>query len=430
MKSIERRIIARTAECAKESRQSLVRKRAQLHVCGLNHVRASIELREHYALSPAQCSEFVHSLKLTGLTDQALVLSTCNRTEIYTFGHGTHFGSELREVFISIGANALPECGPPPLYQYEGMEAVRHLFAVDAGLDSMILGENQIKQQLRQAYEISRENETDGPDLHRLIESAFRTGKRIRTETDLNVGTLCVAKAAVIMGEQTLGSLAGKTCLIIGAGKIGHIAAQSIAERQPSRLLIVNRTPGHAREIAEAVGGEAYGLDKLTELLPQADFVLGAAYAPEFLLDRPACLKAFSANGGRRPVCMVDAAVPRIIDPALDEEDGIEVIDIEQMEGIITRNRKQRSKAAQIAWQIVEDEVEKFKGALHMAEFSPLMQGLREQFDKIFHEEQARLFAKLPPTTAEKMTASNRRIKQRLLHETITEIKAMILEDA
>ncbi|MCL5271261.1 MAG: glutamyl-tRNA reductase, partial [bacterium] len=327
------------------------RRAPTLHVCGINHVGASIPQRERYALSPEDCARLLRSLKTeaaeAGRDDQFMILSTCNRTEIYGFSASASFAFELREAFLAIGADAAdPGAASPPIYEHQGMEAVRHLFSVCAGLDSMILGENQIKQQIRQAYELSQAEGAVGPDLHRLIEATHRTGKRIRTETDLNVGTLCVGKAAVLKGEQVLGDLRGRSCMVIGAGKVGRIAARAISERQPGRLWIVNRSVENAREIVDELGGEAYGLDALACLLPEAEFIIGAAYAPELILS--ADLYAAQCPADRRPgrVCMVDAALPRIFDPALDAIEGVRLFDIEHMEEIVEENRRRRATAA------------------------------------------------------------------------------------
>lgn len=403
--------------------------RLQLSVCGLNHVHAELALREHFALSPQDSERTLRRLLDSGLCDQALVLSTCNRTELYAFGAEPDHAARLKNEFLALGGDAAPAVEPPPIYEYQGIEAVRHLFAVTAGLDSMILGENQIKQQVREAVELSRAAGACGADLNRLIEAGFHAGKCIRTETDLNTGTLCVAKAAVLKAEQALGTLAGKVCVVIGAGKIGRIAARVIGEQGPARLYIINRTPEHAGFVAQELGAESYGLDALACVLPEAEFILGAAYAPELLLSRDDYEAACSGNNRPAHCCMVDAAVPRILDPALSTLHGIDLFDIEQLEEIIEDNRRRRQTAAEQAWRIIDEEVENYRSVMQSAELAPIIQRLRERFDRIFDEEQNQLQTTLGHPLDKKNQSAQRRIKQRLLHEAITQVKALVEQD-
>lgn len=404
----------------------------KFYVCGLSHVRADLATRERFALSAEQAAAFARELKSSaeaaGEVCQALVLSTCNRTEVYAFSSQPRFGDALRERFCALGETSDPGAAPPPLYEYDGGEAARHLFAVGAGLDSLILGENQIKQQIQGAWELSQREGATGPDLQRLIDAAHRCGKRIRTETVLNVGTLCVGKAAVLRGEEALGGLAGRVCLVLGTGKVGRMAARAIAERGPARLLLVNRTRAHAEalaaELADLLAAEAYAIDDLHVLLPDVDLVLGAAYAPELLLTEVAYTEA-TRTGRPAQVCMIDAAVPRILDPTLAELPGVAVADIEHMTTVVEANRARRTEAARQAWQIVEEEIGRYRAAVQAAELAPVIRRLTGEFDRIFAEEAAEFDVASPREQATREQARLRRLKQRLLHEAIGQIKAL-----
>lgn len=395
----------------------------RLFVRGLNHLHTPLDVLERFALTPERTAEVLRRLTAAGGLDQALVLSTCNRTEIYAFGAGPETKCHLEEAFLHIAGGAP---GPrPAFYELSDGDAARHLFAVDAGLDSLIVGENQIKQQLREAYAISRRVGADGPDLHQLIEAAHRCGKRIRTETDLNVGTLCVGKAAVLKAEQELGSLRGRVCMVIGAGKIGRRAARAIAERGPGRIWIVNRTRENAAAIAGEIGGEAYGMEDLACLLPETEFALGAAYAPELILRRDVYEAACPPD--RRPsrVLMVDTAVPRILDPELARVGGVELCDLEHMEEVVGANRTRRMRAAEVAWRIVEEEVARYRAERRARMLGPAIKRLARRFDELFAEA-AEHAAPIDDVGRE----TQRRLKQRLLHEAIEELKRQAEPDA
>ncbi|MEN6627589.1 MAG: glutamyl-tRNA reductase [Candidatus Sumerlaeia bacterium] len=385
-------------------------RRPRLYVCGHNHQTATLALRERFALAPNRYAAELERLHET-LGEQLLILSTCNRTEIYAFSARPHFEKELHAALMSLAAAAEAAAAEP--LQHKGMDAVRHLFAVGAGLDSMILGENQIKRQLREAYQASRDAKCCGADLSRVMEAALHTAKRIRTETDLNVGTLDVGKAAVLKGEEVLGGLEGRVCMLIGSGAIGSVAARAIAERRPGRLLIVNRTLAHAAPLASELGGEAIPIEELGRVLPEVDFVLGAAAAPALIVSRALWEKAMGGGDAPRPICMVDAAVPRILDPGLGLVKGIRIFDIEHMEEIVARNRERRSCAAERAWTIVEAEVAAYRTAVAAAEVGPMIERLGKRFDELFETE---------PLGDE----AARRLKQRLLHEVIMELKGAI----
>ena len=420
---IRRMAEAAVLNASKEARPG----RPVLHVCGLNHMRAQLDLREQYALSPEQVAALVRKFLSTGFARQVMVLSTCNRTEIFAFGERADFALELREAFLALGSNIDTPAGPPPIHEYEGIDAVRHLFAVSAGLDSMILGENQIKQQIQQAYEICRAEGASGPEMSRLVEAAHRAGKRIRTETGLNAGTLCVGKAAVLKCEHVLGSIEGKVCMVIGAGKVGKIAARAIAERHPGRLWIVNRTVEKAMEVAEGLGAEAYALEDLHCLLPEAEFILGAAYADELILDRALYERHCPPDARPARVCMIDAAVPRILDPALAQVEGVELYDIEHMQEITEENHRRRLSEAHQAWQIVEEEVKKFQAALKAADLAPVIQKLHGGVDRIFGEELASMAPECTTELLGKIEGMHHRIKQRLMHEVIQEMKSRLI---
>lgn len=399
----------------------------KLFVCGVNHERAELAIREKFALNGEQCRQALDRIREDGLASEAMVLSTCNRTEIYAFcPWEDSYAERLQSFFISLGGQEIEPHHIPPLYNYDGLEAVRHLFAVNAGLNSMILGENEIKSQIRQAFEISNTAKMAGQNLHRLIQRANRCSKRIRTQTELNAGTLCFGRASIMRAEEVLGTIEGKVCIVIGAGKVGRTAAIALAEKRPARLIIVNRTRDRAMEVARDIDAEILPITQMLPAIREADLILGAAFAPNFLVTR----QMFEQVRGEAPsdhkVCLIDAAVPRILDEKIGMLPGVTLLDIGDLEGIIAANREKRTIAAQKAWELVEEEVEKFRGRLQTRNFGPMIEGLKRSFDGLFAEMADELDEEdMPEGLRRKMRHSHHRLKQRLLHKAIGEMKAL-----
>lgn len=394
-------------------------------VCGINHERAELSLRERFALSPERCAETLIHIRETGLAEEALVLSTCNRTEIYIIAPMEEtLGVRLREFFLRLAGPAAGHHAIP-LYNYDGLEATRHFFAVNAGLNSMILGENEIRSQARASFEMSLQQGMAGSNLHRLVKWANRCAKRIKTETELNTGTLSFGKVSVLRAEEVLGTLTGKVCVVIGAGKVGRVAAESLAERHPAQLVIVNRTIERAAEVARGLAADVAQIGDIPALMQEADLVIGAAFAPNFLVTRSMFEAARGAATEDRRVCLVDAAVPRILDKAIGDLPGVTLLDVGDLEDIIAANRDRRLAASQRAWEIVEEEMEKFHGRLKQTNLGPVIARLRDRFDHIFADALRPLDTHHPEEMRARYQDVQRRLKQRLLHEAINEIKRL-----
>lgn len=396
-----------------------------VYVCGINHERAELSLRERFALGPDRCVETLKLIKEQGLADEALVLSTCNRTEIYIIAPMQEtLGRRLREFFLLL-AGSQHKHHSIPLYNYDGLEATRHLFAVNAGLNSMILGENEIKSQARSAYEMSIRHGMAGPDLHRLVKTANRCAKRIKTETDLNTGTLSFGKVSILRAEEVLGSLEDRVCVVIGAGKVGRVAAEALAQRHPAQLVIVNRTIDRAQEVARGLAADVAQIGDIPGLMQEADLVIGAAFAPNFLVTRAMFEAARGTATEDRRVCLVDAAVPRILDKSIGDLPGVTLLDVGDLEGIIAENRDRRLAASQHAWEIVEEEMEKFYQRARQTHLGPVIARLRDRFDDIFAETMGPLEANHPEEMRSRYQGVQHKLKQKLLHEAINEIKRL-----
>jgi len=415
---------AETTSTPAESEWAALRIPPTLHVCGLNHNRADISVREHFAMSPDRVRETLRRIKSSGFAQEALILSTCNRTEVYAFSPLEEiFSNELEQYFLTLSSKPVDHNHLPPLYSYEGLQASRHFFSVISGLDSMILGENEIKAQILQAHDLARETGMSGASLHRLIDAANRCAKRIKTETDLNTGTLSVGRASILRAEEALGTLEGKVCVVIGAGKVGRVAATAIAEKRPSRLLIINRTPERAREVAEGLNAEILSIPEMAPAIREADLILGAAFAPNFLVTRQ-MFEAVRKPVGAKKVCLIDTAVPRILDQAIGEIEGVTLLDIGDMEGIVAENHARRTAAAHKAWEIVEEEVEKFRAKSATFSLGPMVERLKNQFEELFAEFKLDDDTSIPDQTRDKLRVGHHKLKQRLLHAAIQELKS------
>lgn len=396
-----------------------------VYICGINHERAELALRERFALGPERCVQTLRAIRETGLADEALVLSTCNRTEIYLVAPSDDdLGERLREFFLGLAGPDAQQHGIP-LYNYDGLEATRHFFAVNAGLNSMILGENEIKSQSRVAFQMSVDEGMAGPNLHRLVKWANRCSKRIRTETELNVGTLSFGKVSILRAEEVLGSLEDRVCVVIGAGKVGRVAAEALAERNPAQLVIVNRTIERAAEVARGLKADVAQIGDIPQLMQEADLVIGAAFAPNFLVTRTMFEAARGVATPDRRVCLVDAAVPRILDKAIGDLPGVTLLDVGDLEEIIGANRDRRLAASQQAWTIVEEEMEKFHGRLRESSIGPVISRLRDRFDDLFAEATEPFLTNHPEEMRNRYESVHHRLKQKLLHEAIAEIKRL-----
>lgn len=301
-------------------------------VVGSNHEYASVDVREKLAFSGTSLVEGLQVLRER--TDEGLIVSTCNRTEIYASGPDVDTAGEaifgLLTNYHEVPHHVLQRAA----YTLTGDEAIQHMLRVASGLDSMVLGEPQILTQIREALDEAREAGSAGPVLQRLATEALRIGKKARTETDISRNRVSIAHAAVDLADQELDGLEGKRVVVLGAGEMGSLTAKVLRTRGVSELAIVNRSLPRAHELAEATGGVALPLTALDHAMLGADLVFGAVQAPEPMI-RPERL------GQRtRPLLLVDLGVPRVIDPAVDGVPEVTLRDVDALESIVAENRR------------------------------------------------------------------------------------------
>ena len=324
---------------------------------GLNHQTAPVSLREKLAITPSALSDVLGDLTTQQGVVEAAVLSTCNRTEIYC---RVEAGAEhLPEHWLAQFGQLRPDQLDTYLYRHRDGEAVRHLFRVATGLDSMVLGEPQILGQVKEAWQAARASGALKTPLDRLFQQTFAVAKRARTDTRIGAHPVSVAFAAVRLAQRVFSALDQATVLLIGAGDTIELAARHLADHKVKRLLVANRTLEHAQALASRFGGVALPLDDLERHLAEADIVLSATASREPILRREAVKQALRQRR-HRPMFLLDLAVPRDIEPAISELDDVFLYSVDDLEQVIDENRRSRREAANQAEAIIELQVEHY----------------------------------------------------------------------
>lgn len=403
-----------------------------LLVVGLSHHTAPVELREQLAFHSCDADSPLRALMSLPSVAEGLILSTCNRVELYAVSHDpVEAGRQLRELLSAQRRDGAPLLDPH-LYELADAAAIRHLFRVASSLDSMVLGEPQILGQLKTAYAAANACGCAGPILHRLLPRAFATAKRVRSETAIAQHAVSVSYAAVELARRIFGDLAGRTVMIIGAGKMCELAARHLVTQQVGTTLVTNRTLERARQLAAQIGGQAVAFDQFPDHLHQADIVLTSTAAGGVLLTCEQ-LEQVIRKRRNRAMFLIDIAVPRNIDPAANRIDNLYLYDIDDLQGVIAANLQQRRKAADKAEDIVDQEVERFSQWLRTLEVKPLIVALHRQVEELRRQELARTLAGLGHLSApdrQAIEAMSRALINKVLHQPITVIKAMGHEKA
>ena len=368
---------------------------APLLAVGVSHHHAPLEVRERLYLYDGQAGELAAEL------DEAVVLSTCNRTEVYLAGGDPERVREELERRSGLKLGSL-------LARWDEGEAVTHLFRVASGLDSLVPGESQILGQVREAYESARTRGATGPLLNRLFEDALRAGKRVRTEAKLHELPESVAASAVELGARELGSLHGRRALLFGAGKMSELAARDLRARG-AEVVVSSRTLESAQDLAERVGGRAAAFDAVAVELPDADLVISATRCPFPILH------AEAVRPREKPLVLVDVAVPRDLDAAIGDLDGCTLFDIDELgEGLVGREEDIREAEA-----IVAEEAVRFAEWRRSRDAADAIRDLRARAEEIRSEELARVgarLAELSPRERETVETLTAQIVNKLLH--------------
>ena len=375
----------------------------KLVLVGVSHHQAAVELRERAALDRERAAELAG--RLAGASGEAVCLSTCNRTELYLADEpGADAEARATAALLELES----ELGPA-LYRLRDEAAALHLFRVAAGLDSMVPGEGEILGQVRTAYEIG----ATGPMLDRLFRQALHAGRKARSQTGIGESPASVSSAAAALAEQVFGDLHGRRILVVGAGKIGDLAARNLLSRGAEIAWIANRSQDRADQLAHSLGARALPLDLVERELATADLVVSSTSAPGFVLERAQVERSLRGRRGR-PLLLIDLAVPRDLDPSIHELDGCYLYDIDDLQAVVAETLAERRREAERAEAIVASEAERFHDWQASLEVVPAITSLRAHAEEIRRAELGR--AKLSPAerrAAESVTAA---VVNKLLH--------------
>ena len=398
-----------------------------LFLLGVSHRTAPVDLRERLDFSSRDLSAAAGAIAAKPSMSEAVVLSTCNRSELYVATTDPACAREELVSFISEYHHVSAPTFQPHLFALENSAAVAHLFRVAAGLDSLVVGEPQILGQVKEAYQSSATTRCVGPVLSNVFRWSFGVGKRVRTETALGEGAVSVSYAAVALARKIFGRLTGRRVLVVGAGEISSLTAQHLRAQGVGEIVITSRTHAHAEELAAVVGGLAVPWEGMTNALGSADIVITATGSQRPIITR-AQLEA--AQGHRRgaPIFIIDIAVPRDVDPAVGEIEQVFLYNIDDLQIIVEENLSRRAAEVERAESIVNDEVTKFMAWQRSRSAVPTVVALRQRFESIRRSELQRLEGKLgalTPDARARVEEVTRLIVEKLLLEPTEQLKAL-----
>lgn len=392
---------------------------------GLNHRTAPVEIRERIAFDEGALPDALDKLKRRPGVLEGMILSTCNRVEIaVTADEGAEVQGGM-DAFLADARNVEPKLVTPYLYRYDGSDAIRHLFRVASSLDSMVVGEPQILGQLKSAYAVAKEHGSISGFLDLVMTRAFNVAKRVRSETEIGASAVSVSYAAVELAKEIFGSLNGKRAMVVGAGKMAESAARHLRRAGVSEILVTNRTRERAEALAQDCGGRVIDYETFHDVVPAVDIVLASSGAPHYILTKDQ-MKAAIAKRRNQPMFLIDIAVPRNIDPAVNQLDSVFLYDIDDLGKVVDENLKGRIQVAKDAEDIIGEEVERMVARLKTREAAPVIVKLQDQLDNWRKGEIDRARAKLGPLSPqqeEAIEALTRGLVNKIAHGPISELR-------
>ena len=390
---------------------------------GVNHKTAPVEVRERLAFNDEACAVGLRQLVDGEIVREGLIVSTCNRVEILgaTATDKLEFGAGRIAQFLDTSGSLPPGFLEAHLYSHTDEEAVRHLFRVASSLDSMVVGEPQVLGQVRHAYALGVEAGTVGRVLNRLVHHTFRVAKRVRNETGIAANAVSISYMAVELGKKIFDSLKGCSVLLIGAGEMAELSARHLVNAGAAHVTIANRTEETARQIAAEFGATTVPLDRLDEVLHEADVIICSTGAPDYVVTETQTRKAL-ARRRNRPTCFIDISVPRNIDPAVSNIPNVFLFDIDDLESVISSNIREREREAERAELIVQSEVMQFQQKLRLMDIGPSIGAMKQNMQDVARAELARQRKRLGVLTKDQEEAI-----ESLLMSTVNKISHPII---
>lgn len=398
--------------------------RMKVILLGLSHHTAPVEVRERAAVPESTIGEALAALRQESGADEALILSTCNRVEVVA-SMPAGSSEESLSKFLARQRGLDPAWLEPYLYRYDDAKAIRHIFRVAASLDSMVVGEPQVLGQMKAAYAAARQCGALGGFLDTVLSRAFAVAKRVRSETDIGRSAVSVSYAAVELARQIFGQLAGKKVLLIGAGKMSELAARHLQRAGCSTVYVTNRTRARADALAEQISGTVIEYESYGARLHEMDIVLTSSAVSGPLLTQQQMVKVLEKRR-HRPIFLIDIAVPRNIDPGVNDLEGAFLYDIDDLGQAVEQNRKARAREAEQAEQMIELEVGRLIDRLKAREVGPLIAGLHSQLEQIAQAELDRFrskFGELSPSQEEALMGYTRSLLNKIAHVPAVELR-------
>ncbi|HEU4495255.1 MAG TPA: glutamyl-tRNA reductase [Rubrobacteraceae bacterium] len=393
-------------------------------VAGMSHRSAPVEVRERVAFPPCAGRGFLRRLGEEGVAEEAVLLSTCNRTEVYAVVEEENARSRILDLLAEdrgVERVSLEE----DTYWLTDADAVSHLYRVASSLDSMVVGEGQILGQVRDAYRAATEEQRTGVVLNRLFHTSLRVGKQVRAETGIGDSSLSVPHVAVKLAEGVFGTLEGRTALVLGAGDMSELLIKHLRARNVGEVRIANRTPERALALAERVGGRAVSFGALSEALAEVDVVVSSTGAGAWVVRSEPVAAALARR--EEPLFFIDIAVPRDVDPVVQTLQRAFVYDIDDLQAVVERNAGDRSEAAEKGEAMIYPAVLEFMGWLSSLHVVPLIKELKDGAEQIRRHELSRALKKmdLSPEEEAAVVRMSHSLMNKLLHGPISELKAL-----
>ncbi|MGM0369469.1 MAG: glutamyl-tRNA reductase [Bacillota bacterium] len=398
----------------------------ELTVIGVNHKKTPLEVREKLSLTTTEREELLATIKSIDKLEEGVVVSTCNRTELYIVAkdrsYAQDFALKKLNQISGFNINFLEEY----IYTYYGFETVEHLYQVASGLDSLVIGETQILGQLKTAFKEAKQEEATKKYLNKLFPESFKVGKRARNETKINQNAASISYAAVELARKIFGKLSGETVLILGAGEMSELTLKSLVDYGVKGVMVANRTYQHGQELAEEFDGKAITWNEVDKWIKEVDIIIGSTAAPHCVLHYDMIKEAMKRRRG--PLFLIDIAVPRDMESEVNEIPGVHLYDIDDLKEVIEENLNERKEEKNKVQKIINEEVIEFKSWLNNQQCVPVIKKMRSRAEKIKEEELNRALDRLSDSnkdSEEVITDLANRLVNKVLHNPTMGIKEL-----